>query len=102
MTRQHNAAPFDPLDPHDAAAEDLRKRIAQAVMDAHATPLFRQLNEKDHLSLTVVAGLTGIVGCALSMVCPAHRDVVMASMVDFLPTARELAEGIIAGGSNAH
>jgi hypothetical protein len=88
-------APFDPSDPFDAMADQFRTQVADMAVRAYKAAIYRDLTPTKQLECFLSGVMTGMVGVAFASIDEAGRYVMMDYIQEFLPAARELAEGIM-------
>lgn len=88
-------AEFDPTDDVDRIADDLRRKVAEIVMDVRAAALKEGVGHAP-FAIAVMAGLmTATVGTLMALMEPEGHEGLMQALEDYLPQARENAEDII-------
>lgn len=93
-------APFDAKDPFDAAAELIKRRVCEALIEGTKNPHLRALDPGDQFQALMVGTLTALCGTLFLLSREGARDDVMEAINAILPFAREQAEAIIQG--NCH
>lgn len=89
--------PFDPSDPFDAMAEMFRRQVCDVALDAEKITLYRDMTPQRQLECFLSGAMVGIVGVSFASIREDVRETMMQYLVDCLPAARLLAEGIIDG-----
>ncbi len=90
-----NRAPFDQKDPFDAAAEIVKQRVCDALIDCYRNPHVGALEPADQFQAITVGTLTALCGTLFLLSREDARDRVMESITTLLPFARDQAENII-------
>lgn len=91
----HNA--FDATDPFDAAAEDVRRRVMDALIAAIEGDPLALLGQAEAVSALLAGAMTALVGTMFVLTTEDARDEVMQLISDAMPGARLQAEAIIKG-----
>jgi hypothetical protein len=88
-------SPFDANDPLNRVADHVRRRVAEIVADVVRMKDYRSLDPVEQVQ-AIMAGLAvGMIGICFAHIRDAGRDAMMEAIVDYLPQAREQAEGIM-------
>jgi HD-like signal output (HDOD) protein len=87
--------PFDPEDPKDIVADNFRKEVMLAFLNAGKVTLFRELSEQDKLEAFMAGALTGCLVVALTHFKPENWEKVHEAAVATIKEARHQAEGIV-------
>ena len=94
--------PFDANDPYNRLADDLRKQVAEIASKAVRTKDYKSLSPTSQVEC-LMAGLTvGLIGVCFAHIENAGRDTMMDLIAEYLPQAREQAEGIFEDAARQH
>lgn len=89
---------FNPNDPVDYLADQLRVRVAMEAASANSAGVRAGLSAQQ-IGTAIMGGMvTGVVGALLSMTKPDGHDALMEAIVEYLPQARANAMDIINSG----
>lgn len=87
--------PFDANCPFNRVADGLRKRVAEIVGAAMSSKDYKSLGSVEQIE-AVMCGITvGLVGVCFAHIENAGRDAMIEAIIEYLPQAREQAEGIM-------
>lgn len=100
MNRPSDVPAFDPNDPIDAAAEAIRTTVVGGLIKALKDLEGRHMPPREMLGVTIIGGLTAVVGAAFTFVPEEDRDAIMEAVSQCLPHARICAEGLLLGASD--
>lgn len=89
---------FNPSDPVDYLADQLRVRVAIEAASAHSVGARSGMSSQE-IGVAIMGGaLTGVVGALLSITRPDGYDALMEAIAEYLPQARENALAMIDDG----
>lgn len=94
MGRQERK-PFDPGDPFDAMAESIRRQVTDIPLEMMRASLYRDLPPHKQAECLIAGLLTGTIGVLFAYIHPDGRDALMEAVVDYLPDARKVVEGML-------
>lgn len=97
MTQYDDPAPFDPTDPMDTLADDLRKKVAEIAIWFTEEPRYTEMSEEDRFSCFIAGAMTGVMGVVHALVHEASQDaaaeVVRIYVTSAAMNARDIRRG---------
>lgn len=87
--------PFDATDPAERVADRFRKGVAELASAIFKDEDCRDLSSVEQVQSFMAGVATGLIGVCFAHVENAGRDAMMEAILDYLPQAREQAEGIM-------
>ncbi|NTI27625.1 hypothetical protein [Rhizobium rhizogenes] len=93
--------PFDPLDPFDAAVENLRLSVLVAFMEYAKTDiLYLSLDADKQCQATLIGLSVALACCTQGVTHPDSHHAVLSAVISYLPSAFEIAAEICEDGAS--
>lgn len=85
---------FDQNDPYNRMADSFRKQIAEMAGKAIRTQDYKSLTPVERIECFMTGITVGLIGVCFAHIENAGRDAMVQAIAEYLPQAREQAEGI--------
>lgn len=86
---------FDSSDPAERLADDFRRGVAEIAQRTFKKGDYRGLSSIEQVQCFMAGIATGLIGVCFAHIEDAGRDAMMEAITEYLPQAREQAEGIM-------
>lgn len=89
--------PFDPEDPFNAAADEIRVQVVELASKGMKSEPYSKLESYRQVECFMAGVMTGLVGVCFCHIRDEGRDEMMKAIESYLPHARANAEEMIKG-----